>query len=304
MESSSDPLGAVGVVIVSYRSANVIEDALRPLPVERLAEVVVVDNASPDDTTAVVRALDVPGIRLLVLDENVGFGAGNNHGVAALAVRAELVLLLNPDASIAPAALEQLVAYLDANPRCAVVAPQLLQAGTPIYSAGRDATLVTELRALLPKEIGWVLPQKRLEPERTRTGPVGYVEGACMLVRRDALTAIGGFDERYFLYFEELDIAHALRAKGWTVDLCREVTADHRVATATGQLPLAGRPVLIGSTVAYLRKWKGERAARLYAVAARLSWRMRVLTRDLEREAEQRLRSALDRAVAGERVVA
>lgn len=304
MDPSADPLRAVGVVIVAYRSADVIEGALRPLSGDRLADIVVVDNASPDDTTAVVHELALPRVRVVPQVDNLGFGAGCNRGVASVDPAAELILFLNPDASITTASLEQLVSYLDAHPSCALVAPLLLQGGVPIYSDGRDGTLFTELRPLLPKEIGWVLPQRRRAPSDTRTGPVAYTEGACMLVRRAALSAIGGFDERFFLYFEELDIAHAFRRQGWTVDVCRDVTVEHAVATATSQLPLAGRPVMIGSTVAYLRKWKGERAARAYGVAARLSWRLRVRTGDLERDAAARLVDALDRALAGERVAA
>ena len=291
-------------MIVSYRSADVIEGALRPLPAERLAGIVVVDNASPDDTAAVVTALARPNLRLAVEAENRGFGGGNNRGVAELDPAATLVLFLNPDASISTESLERLVAYLDEHPHCALVAPLLRSGGELIYSAGRDGTLWTEIRPLLPKEIGWMLPSRRRPPSKARTGPVAYTEGACMLVRRSALAAIGGFDERFFLYFEELDLAHQFRQRGWTVDLMCEITAEHAVATATSQLPLAGRPVMVASTVAYLRKWKGDRTVRIYAAAARLSWRLRIRTGDLDREAARRLRVALDAALLGERVTA
>ena len=302
MPDTTDPLAAVGVVIVAYRSADVIADGLRALPTTRLAEVVVVDNASPDDTVAVVRGLDLPNVRVVDAGGNVGFGAGCNRGNYALPPSAELVLLLNPDAVVHPAALERLVDHLARNPACALVAPRLVQGERTIFSAGRVGTLVTELRPLVPKEVGWLLPARRYDPDRLRTGPVGYTEGACMLVRRSALEAIGGFDERFFLYFEELDVAHAFRARGWTVDLCLEAVAEHAVGTATSQLPLAGRPVMIGSTVAYLRKWRGERAAQIYARAARASWWLRTRTGDLDAAAAQRLRVALDDALAGRRV--
>lgn len=299
-----DLLRRVGVVVVTYRSALVVAGALGSLATTRLADVVVVDNDSPDDTVAVVESMALPGVRLVRAGGNLGFGAGCNAGVAALDARAELVLFLNPDAAIAPSELEQLVGYLDSHPSCALVAPRLERSGEALHAAGRVGTLVTEVRPLLPKELGWVLPERRTSPSKTRGGPVGYTEGACMLVRRAELAAIGGFDERFFLYFEELDVAERFRARGKTVDLCLDAVATHAVGTATAELPLAGRPVMIASTVAYLRKWRGERAARWYGRAARASWWLRVRTGDLDRAAADRLRVALRDALAGHRVVA
>lgn len=304
MPDADDPLAGVGVVIVAYRSAAVIAEGLGALALHRLADVVVVDNDSPDDTVAVVRALGLPTVRVVEAGENLGFGGGCNRGLAELDPAVDLVLFLNPDAAIDERSLERLVSYLSANPSCALVAPRMRRDGRAIHSAGRVGTLATEIRPLLPREIGWVLPARQLPPDACRTGPVGYTEGACMLVRRSALTAVGGFDERFFLYFEELDLAHAFRRRGWTVDLCCEAEARHAVGTATAELPLSGRPVMIGSTVAYLRKWRGPRAVRAYALAARASWWLRVRTGDLDPGAAQRLRTALRAAVAGDRVVA
>ena len=297
-----DPLATVGVVIVAYRSANVIRDGLLGLPTGRLADVVVVDNESPDDTVEVVTSLRLPKVRVHPAGGNLGFGAGCNRGVEQLDSSVSLVLFLNPDAVIDAASIERLVAHLEAHHETALVAPRLEQGGTPIFSSGRVGTLATEARALLPKEIGWLLPQRRRSPADDRTGPVGYTEGACMLVRRDRLEEVGGFDERFFLYFEELDLAHRFREKGWTVDLCVDAVAAHAVGTATGELPLRGRPVMVASTVTYLRKWRGERSARTYGVLARASWWLRTKTGDLDRPAAERLRVALDDALAGRRV--
>ena len=114
------PLLRLSVVIVTYRSAGVIAEALRALP--EAAEIIIVDNASPDATVATARAAR-PGATILALPENRGFGAGCNAGIAA-ATR-DLVLLLNPDGRIATSALGTLIAAADAFPDAAILAPSL-----------------------------------------------------------------------------------------------------------------------------------------------------------------------------------
>jgi len=299
-DKGGDPLGDIAVVIVTYRSADVIEACLRSLPVERLAEVVVVDNDSPDETVERVRSLVLPGVRVVATGENRGFGAGCNRGAREAAVGAGLLLFLNPDAEIDANAIEMLVAYLDAHPACALVAPRLVRGGEVLHSAGRVATLATEVRPLLPRQLGWLLPKRRIDPDAVITGPVGYAEGACMLVRRAEFDAVGGFDEGFFLYFEENDIALRFAERGRTTDLCVEASATHAVGTATSQLPLAGRSEMVRSTVRYLRKWRGERAVTVYALAARCSWWLRLRIGALDAAAASTLRRALADARAND----
>ena len=266
-------LSDVGVVVVTYASATTVLDTLRALPLDRLGGVVVVDNDSPDATVEVVTGARLPGVRL-VRQPNAGFGAGCNRGVAELPDVAS-VLFLNPDAVLSTADLETLVTYLDDRPRCAVVGPRVRSGGEPSYSAGRLATLATELRPLLPHPLSAVGPHRRLPPDYDRSGPVGYVEGACFLVRRDALVAVGGFDERYFLYFEEMDLGRRLARAGWEVHLCADAVVDHAIGVSRAELPFAGRPHLVRSCVRYLADWEGRRAARAWVTAARASWALR-----------------------------
>ena len=266
----------VGVVIVTYASAGTIEATLRALPVDRLGAVVVVDNASPDDSATVARQAGA----LVVEQENLGFGAGNNRGNAEL--ETELVLFLNPDAVLHADDLEQLVEHLDTHPRCAVVGPRVLSGGQPTYSAGRLPTLASELRPLLPDPLSRVGPKRRLSPEYAVSGPVGYVEGACFLVRRAALAEVGGFDEGYFLYCEELELAQRLHRRGWQVHLCAEAKVEHAMGASTSGTEFGGSPHLVRSQVRYLRRWHGERAARTWVRAARASWALRARTGRLD----------------------
>jgi GT2 family glycosyltransferase len=281
-------LERVGVVVVTHRSAATLPATLEALPSEELGAVVVVDNGSTDDSARVARNL---GATVLEQD-NLGFGAGNNRGNAALGT--ELVLFLNPDAVLQRGDLLALVDYLDAHPRCALVGPCVDSAGRPTYSAGRLDTLATELRPLLPAPLSSLGPRRRLPPTHRTSGRVGYVEGACFLVRRDALAEAGGFDERYFLYFEELDLARRLGELGHEVHLCAEARVEHAMGASTDQLPDAGSTHLVTSQVRYMRRWHGDRAARTWVRAARLSWGLRARTGRLPAVRAQALRKAAE----------
>lgn len=284
-------LSRVGVVIVTHASASTIVETLTALPQDRLGGVVVVDNASPDDTVQVVRAT---GTRVVEQD-NVGFGGGNNRGAAELAT--ELVLFLNPDAVLRQEELERLVRHLDAHPRCALVGPRMTSRGQPTHAAGRLPTLASETRPLLPWPLSRLGPRRRTTPGEEVTGPVGYVEGACFLVRREALEDAGGFDPGYFLYFEELEMAQRLHRRGHEVHVCAEALAEHVMAASTSGIPYGGSPHLVASEIRYLRRWHGERQARLWARSARLSWALRDVVGRLDHERRLALREAAREAL-------
>jgi GT2 family glycosyltransferase len=215
----------------------------------------------------------VPGVQVLRLDDNRGFGGGCNAGVTALG-DVELVLFLNPDAVIEPDQLLRLVDHLDRQQRCALVAPRLYRNGEPLSSAGRDAGLATELRTVVPTFASRWLPERRLAPSYSVTGPVAYVEGACFLVRAAVLEQVGGFDEQFFLFFEELDLARRLRRQGWTVDLVAAARAEHLSAVSRKTLADGGRSHLLRSTVLYLQR-RGHGRATTYVVIARVCWSLR-----------------------------
>lgn len=282
----TDELARVGVVVVSYTSAATLPATLGALPRERLAGLVVVDNASPDASADVARRYGAT----VVEQPNLGFGAGNNRGVREL--ESELVLFLNPDAVLRPDDLEVLVAYLNGHPRCAVVGPRVTSRGVPTYSSGELPTLASELRPLLPDPLSRLGPRRRHASGRERSGQVGYVEGACFLVRRDALDAVGGFDEGYFLYWEEAELAQRLRRHHLEVHLCPEATVEHAMGASTAGIEHGGSTHGVASTIRYLRRWHGESVARTWVLAARASWALRTRTGRLDHETAAALSSA------------
>jgi GT2 family glycosyltransferase len=282
----------VGVVIVTYASAADVGHALSALPTAQLARVVVVDNASPDDTVAVVRALALPNVEVFQ-QANLGFGAGNDAGRARLPDSAEFVLFLNPDCVIDGEDVARLVDSLDAHATCGLVGPTLRDAdGAPRTPGGRLPTPRTELRPLLPGFVGARIAPRQIDGNHVATGPVGYVEGACMLVRLSAFDAISGFDDRYFLCFEEMDLAHRLVDAGWSVDLCTDAVATHAAQRSRAQVARFSLYHQFRSQRLYLERWFGPAAAARYARAAGVCWRLRRLSGRLSRGDYRVLRAA------------
>ena len=214
---------SIAVVIVNYNSGVYLARSLASLPegcVPLAWEAVIVDNGSTDGSE---RAADGPsrGIRLIRGDRNLGFAAAANLGVRSTS--APFVLLLNPDAWLTRGCVQGLVEELETRPECAIVAPLILnEDGTPQGNARGDPTMLTGLfgrsglmRRLFPKWRGVtrnVVPEDASGPDRSIE--VDWVSGACCLVRRQPFEEIGGFDEGYFLYWEDADLCRRLRLNG------------------------------------------------------------------------------------------
>lgn len=269
---------SVSVVVVTHRSAATVARTLECTAKLPAAEVVVVDNDSPDETVPVIKGHLPPNGRL-VQQANVGFGAGNNAGFHALTKPVDAVLFLNPDAVIRPDDLNALLRRLAADSEIGMVGPRMYRDGQALGSSGRDASALTEIERALPSPLRKVFPRRPAHPSKADIGPVGYVEGACMLVRRQAFADVGEFDERFFLFFEELDLAQRLRRAGWKVELVADASAEHQVATSRASTTLGGEPFFVASTYRYLRKWRGRLSADGWFATLRVIWWAKVALR-------------------------
>lgn len=210
--------GRVDAVVVAYNSASTLRACLAPLAALEGVDVTVVDNASPDDSLGVIADLPVQVIRA---GRNGGFAAGCNLGIAAGAN--PYVLLLNPDARIGPEALQALVATLDAEPGVGIVGPRILEEGgrqafSQRHFPGLRSTYAQALflHRLWPRA-AWTDELIRDPAAYDRDGSPDWVSGACMLIRRDALERLGGLDEQFFLYCEDVDLCARIRAAGLDV---------------------------------------------------------------------------------------
>lgn len=114
-----------------------------------------------------------------------------------------------------------------------------------------------------------------------------------MLVRRTAFEQVGEFDERFFLFFEELDLAQRLRAAGWSVELVAEAKAEHEVATSRASTRLGGEPFFVASTYTYLSKWRSRASAEGWFAAVRVIWWAKVVLRRLTADDRRTLVDAI-----------
>ena len=236
----------LSIVIVSYNSRADLEACLESLTRNRASvdhEIIVVDNASPDGTAAAARDR-WPAVRVLDAGGNLGFAAANNIGIRQ--TFGDLLLLLNPDTLVPPGAIDTLVAVLDGHPEAAAVGPRLVDAsGRTELSFGRMISPLAELRqkVLMAGHANRVPGiSQYVESLTRRERSVDWVSGACLLVRRADAEAAGLFDERYFIYTEDVDFCAALRAHGRRILFTPDAEITHlrgrSVATArsaTGQ---------------------------------------------------------------------
>jgi hypothetical protein len=308
----------LSIIIVSWNTRELLRACLASLPgatAGLVTEMIVVDNASGDGSAAMVRA-DFPACRLLEGGGNLGFARGNNLAFPHCAGRA--VLLLNPDTVCPPGSLAALFGFLMATPDAAAAGPTLVDAeGRPTVTWGDFPAARLHLFALFDPQRHWLPGRLRrtglgvVPALDDRGGPVDYVTGACLMLRREALAQVGPLDERFFMYFEETDWCRRARAAGWRVYYCaaaRVIHLEGRAAERTGRFRLeqfqhsyrlfvakhAGPRAVFrfraAQFVEYSAKalWRcvapGERArnralARLWWATARLQWRARLAPR-------------------------
>jgi N-acetylglucosaminyl-diphospho-decaprenol L-rhamnosyltransferase len=221
----------LSIVIVSFNSRRDLEGCLASLtqaPPRIEHHILVVDNASEDGTPAYMRTR-WPGIALMEAGANLGFARANNIGIRQ--TTGELVLLLNPDTVVPPGALDRLLEALEAHPGAAVAGPRLVDAaGRAELSFGSMISPLVELRQkLLVTGHARRVPVITAVVERMtrRTRVVDWVSGACLLIRRADLDAVGLLDERFFMYTEDVDLCASVRARGAAVLFTAEAEVVH-----------------------------------------------------------------------------
>jgi GT2 family glycosyltransferase len=214
----------LSIVIVSFNARTDLLNCLAslaqapPSPPIDACEIIVVDNASTDGAPELVESR-FPTARLVRAGGNLGFARANNLGIRQSA--GDGVLLLNPDTVLPPGAVDRLASRLEELPGAAAIGPRLVDPSGRLELSwgpmpGPLAEGFQKLRgALHAREVGWV--SRRLDVASRRERHVDWVSGACLLVRRTDAEAAGLLDERYFLYWEDIDFCTALRARGRAV---------------------------------------------------------------------------------------
>jgi hypothetical protein len=257
----------ISIVVVSYNVCALLQRCLASLPA--YAEVIVVDNASDDGSVQMVRA-KFAHVQCLALPDNRGFSAAVNHGVAH--AQGDAVLLLNPDTQLPTGALMAMAEALGASVDAGAV-------GFRQTDADGHFQLAVGPRPSMLGELGRKFVQGRLDAKtlwlgraldwalRRRT-QVAWVAGSSLLVWREAFAAVGGFDARYFLYFEDIDFCLRLRAAGYAVYYDPRVTVLHHRGASAAKRPGPAMQAYRHSQALFWRTHQGRLAGAAVAAYA------------------------------------
>jgi len=254
-------------VVVDFDAGEILVDCLRSLRAEGLRRVVVVENGDPVAARTMLRQAGLGDVPLVVPGTNIGYGAGANRGIAATTATtadghavppgkgttgagtstsggangtstptpepaSPYVLICNPDLLVHPGALSQLVEGLDAEPAWAIIGPRILDPRGLPYPSARSYPSMTD--AVGHALLGVVRPENRFTRRyRSPDGAgeamaaAGWVSGACFLARRSAMEELGGFDESYFMFAEDMDLCWRAHQAGWGVGVQPAAVVTH-----------------------------------------------------------------------------
>ncbi|HEX6708114.1 MAG TPA: glycosyltransferase family 2 protein [Albitalea sp.] len=257
---------ALSVVVVNYNTAHLLPamfDALAAAARDLSMQVIVVDNASRDESAALIRER-WPQVELIANTGNVGFGRANNQAMAR--VRGEYVLLLNTDAFVAPDTLAKTLAFMHSHPRCGVLGVRLVgRDGSQQPSCRRFPTPLNTflLRTGLSRLFPWVRGIDDPHWDPALSCDCDWVPGCYYLMPRGVVEGVGLFDPRYFLYSEEVDHCKRVKQAGWSVHYFADTTVVHiggESARSDGEITESGRQISalqIESELLFFRKHHG-----------------------------------------------
>ena len=247
----------ISVIIVNWNTKDLLRNCLNSVyqTVRNLFfEVIVVDNASSDGSVAILES-EFPSVIRIVNIENKGFGAASNQALAIM--KGKYALLLNTDTVLTSEAVNKLWGFCEANDKAAIVCGQLLNAdGTKQNSIASFPGLLTLAAntSLLEYLFSRRYPSKRYK--YTSPIEVDSAIGACMMIRKKALDETGAFDERYFFFFEETDLAYTMRLQGWKIYQVPDALIYHLQGQSIGH-NISSRIEFYRSRYQFLKKWHG-----------------------------------------------
>ncbi|BBY07496.1 glycosyltransferase family 2 protein [Mycobacterium noviomagense] len=245
------------VVTVTYSPGPHLERFLASLSLatDRSVSVLMADNGSTDGApqAAVER---YPNVRLFDTGGNLGYGTAVNRAIARLSDADEWVVVANPDVQWGPGSIDALLEAAARWPRAATLGPLIRDPDGGVYPSARH--LPSLVRGGMHAVVGpiwrnnpWstAYRQERLEPTER---PVGWLSGSCLLVRRAAFEQVGGFDERYFMYFEDVDLGDRLQKAGWQNVYVPSAEVLHHKGHVTGSDPASSLAAHHRSTYIFL----------------------------------------------------
>lgn len=261
----------VSFIIVSWNVCDLLRRCERSILQEaeacqRAVETIVVDNASSDGSVEMLRS-EFPQVNVIANPKNVGFTRANNQALAA--AQGRYLFLLNPDTELRPGALRTLIEFMEAHPQAGMTGPRLFYGdGSPQSSRRRFPTLATAF--FESTKLQQWFPRNRiltcyymLDTRDDETQPVDWINGSAMFVRRQVYDQIGGFDERFFMYSEELDWCYRARQAGWQIFYLPSAGITHYEGKSSEQV-VAERDIYFHSSkIRFFRKYRGALVAEM-----------------------------------------
>jgi len=264
--TDSDAAIDVSVILVSYNTEHLLPKAISNLnaAAEGLTlQTIIIDNASRDDSVSLIKR-DYPDYELIENQINVGFGRANNQALPL--IKGRYVLLLNTDAFVSSDTLQKTVAYMDEHHECGLLGVRL---------EGRDGELQPSCRYFptpinkflgrtgLNKLFPWVCLMDDMDWDHSSVRECDWVPGCYLLIRKEVIDQVGLFDDRYFLYSEEVDLCFTAKKAGWQVHYYSDTTVVHlggESAKSDGEISEGGRQIQelqVESELLYFRKNHG-----------------------------------------------
>jgi N-acetylglucosaminyl-diphospho-decaprenol L-rhamnosyltransferase len=229
----------VSAVVVNYNAGLALRNCVASLRAEQVAEVIVVDNGSRDESGQVLRAGDGSAV-WQPAGENLGYGRAANLG--ARAGHGRYLVVCNPDLVVKPGTIANLVAVMHRDPKVAVAGPRIVNLDGTLYPSARAFPSLVD--AIGHGLLGLVWPGNRfsrryklLDWDHADTKTVDWVSGAFLVIRRDAWDAVDGFDPRYFMYTEDVDLCWRVARAGWRVVYEPSGEVVHLQGMSTGRRP-------------------------------------------------------------------
>jgi N-acetylglucosaminyl-diphospho-decaprenol L-rhamnosyltransferase len=264
----------LSAVIVSYNVRDLLLQCIASLRADGIEHIVVVDNASSDGSADAARAA---GVEVVALDANLGFGSGANRGVAR--TDTPYVVVCNPDLEVEPGADKALTEVLDGDSAVALVAPRIETPDGRLYPSARTFPDMVDAAGHAFLHFVWrdnpfSRRYKMLDWDHSTAGDVDWVAGTYFMARRTAWDAVGGFDEDFFMYLEDVDLCWRLRDAGWRTRYEPAARVVHAIGRSTDQTPYRMIAEHHRSLLRYATKtMRGPRRALLPVVAAALAIR-------------------------------
>jgi len=204
-----DPPFDVSVIIVNYNTGHMLGPCLNSLRLQRAKEVIIVDNASRDDSLEIIGG-HFKDVKLIASPENLGFARANN--LAAQSSSGKYLFFLNPDTEVMPGAIRTLITFMEENPKIGL-------AGATIINPDGTGQSSWETRYPGQRPAG--------DPYKNLPGKIAWILGAAMITERKVFQDMGGFDSDFFLYGEDLDLCLRYRKAGWEIAIASQATVTH-----------------------------------------------------------------------------